>query len=396
MPIRNRFWFLLGRFTEISAAEIAAFLNFSEKDFEIYRTFLVTDKVSQPAHELINILGGTIKITEELFSVGSADEIIERCVEKLSSGDGKIIFGISAYLNSTPHDTLRFVKTTGMTIKKTLQASGCSARFVFNSESTLSSVTVEKNSLVSKGCEFNIIQKGSEYFVTKTVAVQPFEEWGRRDYGRPERDDLSGMLPPKLARIMINLAHQPLTASVYDPFCGSGTIINEAVDLGYTSIIGSDISEKAVMDAKTNLAWLSPEKMSRVRIFQSDIGDVAKQVPKNSIDAVIAEPYLGKPLRGRETRAELEKQADEITNLYITAFDNLAQILRVNGVAVLIVPRFKQGQDWITLDIKQVALRAGFSVKGYIKTGNQNNDFLLYARPEQRVGREIWRFIKTK
>ena len=35
--------------------------------------------------------------------------------------------------------------------------------------------------------------------------MQDFEQWGARDYGRPSRDAVRGMLPPKLARMMVNL-----------------------------------------------------------------------------------------------------------------------------------------------------------------------------------------------
>lgn len=396
MPENKRTWFLLGRIADISAAEIAAFLNLSSSDYHVCGHFLATNKLTRSPQELINILGGTIKISDELFVEKNMERIVEKCIEILSSETGKIIFGISAYLDGRPSDTLRFVKTTGMTIKKTLQNNGASARFVFNSEPTLSSVTVEKNALVKKGWEFNIIQTDDGFVVAKTTAVQPFEEWGRRDYGRPERDDVSGMLPPKLARIMINLSRQPLTATIYDPFCGSGTILNEAVDLGYTSVIGSDISEKAVTDAKKNLAWLNPKKIDEVQIFQSDIKDVTSHIKQKTVDAIIAEPYLGKPLRGRETRSELERQAEDITQIYQSAFPIFSKILYSRGTIVIIVPRFRSGNDWVTMNIKSIAERFGFEVDGYKKTGNQTTDYLLYARPEQRVGREIWRFVKAE
>jgi tRNA G10 N-methylase Trm11 len=395
MPENKRMWFLLGRFADISAAEIAAFLNLSADDYSICRSFLLAKNLTHTPQELIKILGGTIKISEELFSAANTEQIIDRCIEALSGGNGKVVFGISAYLDATPSDTLQFVKTTGMTIKKNLQKNGVPARFVFNSEPTLSSVTVEKNSLVKKGWEFNIVQNDGVFIVTRTTAVQPFVEWGRRDYGRPERDDVSGMLPPKLARIMINLARQPLTAAICDPFCGSGTIINEAVDLGYTSITGSDVSDKAVADAKKNLAWLSPKKLNTVNIFQSDINDITGLIDETSVNAIVTEPYLGKPLRGRETRSELEKQATEILQIYQSAFSNFAKILSSKGTLVIVVPRFRSGSDWVTMDIKSIATRCGFASLGYTKTGSQTVDFLLYARPEQRVGREIWRFTKS-
>ena len=90
-------------------------------------------------------------------------------------------------------------------------------------------------------------------FVTK--AIQPIESLGERDFGRPYRDAKSGMLPPKLAMMMINLAGQSLGATILDPFCGSGTILMEAATIGYTNLMGSDISPKAIDDTRQNFAW---------------------------------------------------------------------------------------------------------------------------------------------
>src|SRR5205823_3602162 len=98
-------------------------------------------------------------------------------------------------------------------------------------------------------------------------AVQPFEQFSARDFGRPGRDDLSGMLPPKLAIIMINLAANDTISVLLDPFCGSGTILSEALLLGYKNLIGSDISEKAVADTKTNLDWIANK-------FRRDLPDI--------------------------------------------------------------------------------------------------------------------------
>ena len=58
-------------------------------------------------------------------------------------------------------------------------------------------------------------------FLGQTLVVQPFKVLSKRDFGRPARDDHSGMLPPKLAQIMINLARRNddiSTKTILDPF----------------------------------------------------------------------------------------------------------------------------------------------------------------------------------
>jgi len=65
---------------------------------------------------------------------------------------------------------------------------------------------VEQNKLIESGIEFCLIVDKNRVFLGKTLVVQPFKDLSKRDFGRPARDDHSGMIPPKLAQMMINLA----------------------------------------------------------------------------------------------------------------------------------------------------------------------------------------------
>ena len=119
---------------------------------------------------------------------------------------------------------------------------------------TLSSVVVEQNKLTTaQGAEIVIVQFDKKLFLGKTIAVQPFKELSFRDYGRPARDDYSGMLPPKLAQIMLNLSGAKPADTILDPFCGSGTILTEAMLMGYQDLVGSDVSSKAIEDTGKNI-----------------------------------------------------------------------------------------------------------------------------------------------
>ena len=75
----------------------------------------------------------------------------------------------------------------------------------FNSLS-LASVVVTKNLLLEKGAEICIIGGKEKVYTAKTLVVQDFEDYGRRDYQRPVRDEQQGMIPPKVAQIMLNLS----------------------------------------------------------------------------------------------------------------------------------------------------------------------------------------------
>jgi len=254
-PVEQNYWFVLGREPLLSAAEIIAVAE--PADFELLPPLLKFRADCDPL-DLISRLGGTIKIGKELAANISEQKMIEAILDELRTIGGKINFGISLYGAAEPAE--RQVMNWGKQIKELLKKGGRSVRYVFSAkggsafggknEAILSSVTVSKNGLDKRGREFLISLKNKTFSVAKTLVVQPFEEWGKRDFGRPGRDDQSGMLPPKLALIVLNLAKVNKDAIVLDPFCGSGTILTEALVNGYKNIIGSDISEKAVADTK--------------------------------------------------------------------------------------------------------------------------------------------------
>ena len=436
-PAPKTYWFILGRESLIAAAEIGAVL--SVKNYKYSSQILKVDGLSlrQPTpvistrakrngeiplqsvrdpstavgmtikpHDLINRLGGTIKIGEEIADNITEEELKNNIIEELKTVTGKINFGLSFY--TAEKIDLRGVKNLGLQIKKSLKASGYSIRYVENKEPALSSVAVEKNGLTNRGREFLIEKRrvsmdgtrhdsaeSNKFSLAKTAAVQPFEEFGARDFGRPGRDDVSGMLPPKLAMMMINLAQAPKDGVLLDPFCGSGTIISEALLLGYTNLIGSDISEKAIANSKQNIDWIAKKFQISNNKFQinlqvSNVKNLNKILKPNSIDAIAAEPYLGAPLRGNENQGVLLKQAGELKTLYIEAFKQFAEILKPGGAVVFIIPRFKFKNDWITIDCKKDIEAFGFKSIPFL----EKYPHLLYARPNQRVGREIWRFEK--
>lgn len=404
-PKSSATWFLLGREPLLSAAEILSLLRRERIIFEKIKLEGQFLRLSGniPA-AIIKQLGGTIKIAEELAENLSEVELMNKIQTKLSSATGKIIFGISVYGENQPEKIERW----GKELKKNLKAEGRSVRYIFKGESTLSSVTVEKNSLDEKGFEFLIQKTMSGYNLAKTLAVQPFESFSSRDYGRPGRDSESGMLPPKLAMMMINLTEAKLDDKILDPFCGSGTIVSEALLLGYHDVVGTDLSEKAIADSRQNLAWLSENfgviNTSYFFVEQVAVENLSQKFAPESITAIATEPYLGKPKRGNEAVDQLKNEAHELANLYTTAFSEFKKILRPGGRVVFIIPRFIMRSaapitisDKILPGIQKLGfmvdpLLPEFSAQGGSASGGNKLPYLLYQRPGQFVAREVWRF----
>ena len=147
--------------------------------------------------------------------------------------------------------------------------------------------------------------------VFKTVWVQDFEDWGRRDYGRPQVEAHIGMLPPKVARMMLNIAvsgKRLAVSTVLDPFCGVGTILMEGCELGLT-MIGSDIGPKQVARTKKNLESFG----MKAQVFVGDARDV-----KEKVDAIVTEADLGP----NDQRSITNDQQTKLHRLYLDCFKN--------------------------------------------------------------------------
>ena len=82
--------------------------------------------------------------------------------------------------------------------------------------------------------------------------IQDIEGYSERDIGR-ERSMTVGMMPPKLAQMMINMATKGNMLRIWDPFCGLGTTLIEAHNAGYSHLTGSDISAEMVQETKKNI-----------------------------------------------------------------------------------------------------------------------------------------------
>jgi tRNA G10 N-methylase Trm11 len=368
--------FVLGRETELSKAEIFTVLDRKGVDAEqIFgsREILILKLKSYPELS-IDQLGGTIKLfeilTEKIEKADLKQFIKDNFV--LGKTEQRVNFGISGYGRMEKD----FIYKVGKTLKNEMVNGGLKARFVTGKFKDLSSVIVTENKLLERGFEAILVEERGKFFVGKTIAVQNYKAYSKRDYGRLARDEKSGMLPPKLAQIMINLADVQKDGIIYDPFCGSGTILQEAILLGYQKVVGSDISPKAIEDTKTNLNWLFEKfpKEIAIDVFESDILNPSKTIPA---DAIVSEGYLGEPIRRNVAKANAD--ATILTDFYLRSLTNMARMLSANGRIVLAIPFFIIGKERVFLAVKDKVSLTGLKI---------NNSY-TYSRPDSFVGRQI-------
>ncbi|HET7320260.1 MAG TPA: methyltransferase domain-containing protein [Candidatus Saccharimonadales bacterium] len=358
-------------------------------------------------------LGGSVKFCKVLTELDTVKwKEIEKFLVQVSPGhsermpEGKMQLGLSLY---GFNENVRQIEATGLTLKKAIRKTGRSVRLTPNKEPALSSATVLHNHLTGPtGWELVFVRSGDKTVVAQTVKVQDIDSYTLRDRGRPKRDTRVGMLPPKLAQTIINLATGKLPEdkleniceipagqaiprtilgqTVLDPFCGTGVILQEALLMGY-SIYGSDLEPRMVDYSKQNLEWLSPTYHLPPATYQLEQGDATTHHWQQPIDFVAAETYLGRPFTTRPT-PELLAQTAADCNLIIKKFlQNIHPQLKPGTRLCLAVPAWQTGKNVF----KHLPLVDQIEVIGYnrISFEHAGNEQLLYYREDQVVAREL-------
>lgn len=358
--------FLLGKALPLCEAELLWALshkNLSQKTLTPSLREVVMDE--RYLGELTNTLGGTVKVAKVINE--EATNPLEDIIADLLTHEGKV--------NYCVHGSAE--KNANTIIKNALKDAGRASRFLEVDTIYDTAMGMQKNYH-----EYWIVPSDGRVIVAECVWMQDIKIWAKKDFGRPKSDPRSGMLPPKIARILVNLALRPemKNARVYDPFCGSGTLLMEALSLGQEAI-GSDLSLKAVEDTEDNLAWfketMSPE--ARFTIFQADAVQVSTMHTHGLVDAIVFEPFMGPPRIHPEKIRDIAKGLEK---LYIGTLKNLSHLLPKGGRLVCIFP---------TLKADRVVKRTDSLIDrcenfGYTLQAGP----LEYSRPQASVVRQIY------
>ena len=351
-----KFFFEAGSFQDLSYAELIAVFNafrintdsikrFSDKIFIVDSK----DFTSEIGLNIFNRFGGFIRFGEIVESDTFLNEYYER--------EKKVVFGISV-LDDTKDFDHNFVRKLSRNIKQGFKDRSISSRFIDikDKKVTLNAAQVSHNKVLEKGFELCLIDNGEEKLYGKTLDIQNVDGFSKRDYDKPYTDTEMGTLPPKLARMLVNLAGKK-DGIIWDPFCGSGTILLEAAVLGF-DVLGSDIEEKAVFNSEENLIWLEEAGMIgdiKYNIFPLDITDVEKRQVRDlkdtEISAIVCEPYMGPAQRKVVSENRANELLAEVKKLYESFFDVVERVLRRDGIVVMILPSYKTYDGWKSFSI---------------------------------------------
>ncbi len=396
-----KYFFIFGIHPSLSVAELLQYFLLKKIEYKILSAgsdFLIVETIEQiNLAEIQKKLGGLVKsgqiIGENFIKIPSADELLDGLQEFIKTGK-KFFCGFSFY-PSYKKQYSKILFRLGLELKKNLKQQKISTRIVSSKETNLSSVTVAKNKLLSdRGAEVVFMQDYDvkKIFMGRTATVQDFANLSFRDYSRPARDDYSGMIPPKLAQIMINLSGSDYMEKVLDPFCGSGTILQEALLIGYRKVIGFDSSAKAICDTKENLVWLKNKfevNIDKVLIFESNVEVLADRIDIGSIGAIVTEPDLGTVKLNKKNVLTEKKRLED---LYVKAYGQFVEVLKKRARVVMVWPVFFTEYY---LDIESTIKNFGFKkinilsddLQKVYKLNDRKN--LYYGRTGQKVTREV-------
>lgn len=378
----TQYYFIFGNHPELAKAELKNKLSAMNTAYEILggkNNYLILQSNNLLPEKLLSQLGGTIKVGEVLKKDSriNPNAILHYAT---SSQTEKLHFGISSY---GFHPNLN---KWGAEIKKELKQHQRRVRFVTSKQNPLSSVIVKKEILNKDGLEFCILKQGDDYWLGKTLAVQDFATYSVFDYSRPRRDELVGMLPPKLAQIMINLSEAKPEHKILDPFCGMGTILQQASLMNFEDLFGTDKSQDSLDAAEENRQWLE-EKLKREldwHLQKTDARDLDKLFKSNEFDRIISEPYMGPALKQNTSVQEIQKNIQKLTGLYQESLNACAKILKPEGIMVFIIPSFVLKKEAYAINFKKILPPKLKLKKSW-----------LYARSGQLVKRNILLLIKT-
>lgn len=344
-------------------------------------------------------------------------KIVQAYRQEWSDATGKITLGISAYgFKVSPRD----VQKTGLVLKSKLKENGVSLRLVPNQDTALNTATSHHNKLGLSDTKVELLvvrTANGKVIVAQSVGAQNITAIAARDQARPKTDAFVGMLPPKLARMMVNLSGRTHSAtrqvaangpgvpetddasrtsdrtarlSILDPFCGTGVVLQEAWLLGY-SVIGTDLSEKMVDYTEANLNWLA-EQYKRSGAVTLAAGDAMTHKWPSPIDAVVCETYLGQPFSAPPSPAKLTEVRGNCNHIISQFLKNLAPQLAPGTPLCVGVPAWRDAAGRFT----HLPLVHQLEELGYARHvfSNIRDEELLYYRENQVVARELLVLVK--
>jgi tRNA G10 N-methylase Trm11 len=340
------------------------------------------------AKPVYSSLGGTVKLARLIEKIPYKSLTnLDIDTEIFPQGDDKLIFGVSFYGSKLdPH----ILKKFSLGLKRKLQESGRSVRYLAPKFGTveLTAAQLKFNGIPETGAELIIVRHHNEMLIGITEEIQDIDGYSERDHGRPARSAKVGMLPPKLAQLLINTTKGSL---VFDPFCGTGVVLQESYLMGRTAA-GSDLSQEMVTASRTNMQWLqSKYGVDSAECALELVDATSVRLPKGDI-SIVSEGYLGPNLMSPPQKGQLGGLIRPLRQLYTETLRNISTQVAPGTDISICAPAWSVDGEWVPLPLVDVLPDLGYTVKVF----NASKDSCpVYGRPGQAVGRALYLLTKV-
>ncbi len=378
----------IGKFEDLALAEMKSVLGEESLKYLSGRYIYVeTNEVLD--QEWIDKVGSIVSVYE-IESVAKEKISRDKAIEKFLDIARETIYGKGHIFFESNYLHFKDIRKVLTESKKLMSKENIKVKFRTN----WSTAAIWGDGWPNECIALKALKFRSEYFLLKMVAVQDINKYSERDAGKPYRDPVLGMLPPKLSQAMINIGLEEDTKVVMDPFCGTGTVLIEATLMGY-AVRGSDIQEVNVKGTSSNFEYVFDKK---VDVFKADARGLKSNEVEN-VNLFVTEGYLGEPKRGHEDYEDMVKESRQIEKLMMDFLSNLSEVKADDSFnVVLCLPVFNvqsRGREIYMKKIVEKVEELGYIVSTLLPAkllrGNKDKISFVYGREDQFVHRQIYK-----
>lgn len=210
--------------------------------------------------------------------------------------------------------------------------------------------------------DFVVVKVGKHYWTGVTSFVPDVQQFQLRSNERPVvSSDIS--ISARLAKLLLNISGIRKGETALDPFCGSGTILMEALLMG-TNAVGVDRDPVRIENAKRNLEWLQKTYKVASGTFSLKVGDATQLrgvISDAHVDVVVSEPIFLPRINFAPSLERARKLIRNSSRLYSEALYSIADVVSKGGRVVLVVPSLKTAAERdvsvLLEDVQEAGLR---------------------------------------
>jgi len=396
----NTYAAFLGHIPSLSLAELHATVPDMKVTKMLGTSMAFFETEAELNQKNLETWGGVFLLAKQVAPLGTKlNEVPNILADQVANVKGKVTFSLRTY--NIPHQKVHDLYRD---CKKALKKKEVPSRYIGNEKKPAATILLHETNIVGgkEGAEIVILGGDDYLWIGRTVAAQNPDAYTKRDMTKPVRDTRVGLLPPKLAQILLNFGEYMANdgrekklkiLTVLDPFCGTGVIPMEALLRGW-EVLASDNSLKAVNGCEKNLDWTRKE----YGILKKDVAStVWKQDAQKAFelkekpDVIVTETTLGTPFASTPPSKEAMKARTEVEEIETGFLENIAATLPgVPVVCTLPVWFPKAGPLYIEKTWKKIH-DIGFRpiLPPGVNPHHPERLSILYHRPDQSVGREI-------